>query len=123
MLHRLKGRLGWKLATVGLVLGLGVSQTSTAAEELRIGFIAPLTGGFAQVGKDMSNGFQMYLDEVGGSFAGAKVKFIVEDTEAKPPVAVRKAEKLAAQPSIRGVGLRAGIQAHRDDRRRLCLRL
>ncbi|HLF75600.1 MAG TPA: ABC transporter substrate-binding protein [Anaerolineales bacterium] len=100
MLHRLKGRLAWKSAAVCLALGMGVSQTSTAAEELRIGFIAPLTGGFAQVGKDMSNGFQMYLDEVGGSFAGAKVKFIVEDTEAKPPVAVRKAEKLVLQDKV-----------------------
>ena len=100
MLHRLKGRLGWKLATVGLALGLGVSQTSTAAEELRIGFLAPLTGGFAQVGKDMTNGFQLYLDEAGGNFAGAKVKFIVEDTEAKPPGAVRKAEKLALQDKV-----------------------
>jgi len=42
-----------------------------AAEELRIGFIAPMTGPFSQVGKDMANGFQMYLDEVGGNFAGA----------------------------------------------------
>ena len=100
MLHRLKGRLGWKLAAVGLALGLGVSQTSSAAEELRIGFLAPLTGGFAQVGKDMSNGFQLYLDEAGGNLAGAKVKFIVEDTEAKPPVAVRKAEKLALQDKV-----------------------
>jgi len=100
MLHRLKGRLAWKLATGCLALAMGVSQTSTAAEELRIGFVAPLTGGFAQVGKDMSNGFQMYLDEVGGNFAGAKVKFIVEDTEAKPPVAVRKAEKLVLQDKV-----------------------
>jgi len=100
MLRRLKGKLGWKLATGCLALGMGVSQTSTAAEELRIGFLAPLTGGFAQVGKDMSNGFQMYLDEVGGNFAGAKVTFIVEDTEAKPPVAVRKAEKLALQDKV-----------------------
>ncbi|MEK7874744.1 MAG: ABC transporter substrate-binding protein [Pseudomonadota bacterium] len=100
MLHRLKGMLAWKLATGCLALGMGVSQTSTAAEELRIGFLAPLTGGFAQVGKDMSNGFQMYLDEVGGNLAGATVKFIVEDTEAKPPVAVRKAEKLALQDKV-----------------------
>ena len=100
MLHRLKGRLGWKMAAGCLALGMGVSQAATAAEELRIGFIAPLTGGFAQVGKDMTNGFQMYLDEVGGSFAGAKVKFIVEDDEAKPPVGVRKAEKLALQDKV-----------------------
>ena len=50
-----------------------------AAEELRIGFLAPLTGQFAQIGEDMANGFKMYLDEVGGDFAGANVKFIVED--------------------------------------------
>jgi len=100
MLHRLKGKLGWKLATGCLALGMGVSQTSTAAEELRIGFVAPMTGGFAQVGKDMSNGFQMYLDEVGSNFAGAKVKFIVEDDEAKPPVGVRKAEKLVLQDKV-----------------------
>ena len=30
-----------------------------AAEELRIGFIAPITGPFAQIGKDMVSGFEM----------------------------------------------------------------
>jgi branched-chain amino acid transport system substrate-binding protein len=65
------------------------------AEELRIGFIAPMTGPFAQVGKDMVNGFEMYMNEVKGDFAGAKVKFILEDNQAKPPTAVLKAEKLS----------------------------
>ncbi len=100
MLHRLRTSCSWMVMGGCLVLGMSASQTSVAAEELRIGFVAPLTGGFAQVGKDMSNGFQMYLDEVGGSFAGAKVKFIVEDSEAKPPVAVRKAEKLVLQDKV-----------------------
>jgi branched-chain amino acid transport system substrate-binding protein len=82
-------------------LALGAAALpAMAAEELRIGFLAPMTGGFAQVGKDMVNGIQMYLDEVGGDFAGAKVKLIVEDTEAKPPVAVRKAEKLVRQDKV-----------------------
>jgi len=79
---------------------MGVSQTSGAAQELRIGFLAPITGPFAQVGKDMTNGFQLYLDEVGGNFAGTKVTFIVEDEEGKPPVAVRKAEKLIRQDKV-----------------------
>ena len=100
MLHRLRGSCSWMVVMGCLALGMSVSRTSAAAEELRIGFVAPLTGGFAQVGKDMSNGFQMYLDEVGGSFAGAKVKFIVEDDEAKPPVGVRKAEKLVLQDKV-----------------------
>ena len=84
-----------------LVLGTLMSTSPImAAQELRIGFIAPMTGPFSQVGKDMANGFQMYLDEVGGDFAGAKVTFIVEDEEAKPPVAVRKAEKLIRQDKV-----------------------
>jgi len=84
-----------------LAFAVGVSTApATAAEELRIGFLAPLTGGFAQIGKDMSNGFQLYLDEVGGNFAGAKVTFIVEDEEGKPPVGVRKAEKLIRQDKV-----------------------
>ena len=46
-----------------------------------------MTGPFAQVGKDMVNGFEMYMNEVKGDFAGATVKFILEDNQAKPPTA------------------------------------
>ena len=72
------------------------------AEELRIGFIAPMTGIFAQVGKDMVNGFQMYLDEHKGkdAFGGATVKFIVEDDQAKPDIGVTKAKKLVLQDNV-----------------------
>jgi branched-chain amino acid transport system substrate-binding protein len=59
-----------------------------------------MTGIFAQVGKDMANGFQMYVDEAGGNFGGAKVTFILEDEEGKPPVGVRKAEKLVRQDNV-----------------------
>jgi branched-chain amino acid transport system substrate-binding protein len=75
-------------------------STGASAQELKIGFLAPMTGIFAQIGKDMENGFQMYLDEQKGNFAGAKVTFIVEDEEGKPPVSVRKAEKLARQDQV-----------------------
>ncbi len=86
---------------LGGALAAALSISSNArAEELRIGFIAPLTGPFAQVGKDMVNGFQMYLDEVKGDFAGATVKFIVEDNQAKPDAAVTKAKKLALQDKV-----------------------
>ena len=59
------------------------------ADDLRIGFIAPMTGIFAQVGKDMVDGFQMYLDEHGGKLGGMEVKFIVEDNQAKGDLAGR----------------------------------
>ena len=67
---------------------------------LRIGFLAPTTGIFAQIGKDMVDGFQMYLDEVKGDFGDAKVKFIVEDEQGKPDTAVTKAKKLVLQDKV-----------------------
>ena len=157
---------------------------AAAQEELRIGFIAPMTGPFAQVGTDMTNGFNMYLEEVNGEFGGAKVKVIVEDSQAKPdtrrdqgeeahprgpcadvrrrrarlrrlcagagvdrredrlhllgrrgrrshPAPARQISvfhphrlvELAAQPSVRTMGLRSGLQEDRHHRRRLRLRL
>lgn len=100
MLSTVARSFSWVLMVVGLALGAGLSRDSGAAQELRIGFLAPTTGIFAQVGRDMTNGFQMYLDEVKGDFAGAQVQFIVEDEEGKPPVGVRKAEKLIRQDKV-----------------------
>src|SRR6266446_1325485 len=70
-----------------LLLG-GVAAFSlvvpSSAEELRIGYVAPITGIFAQVGKDMIDGFQLYLDEVNSDFGGAKVKFSRPPTRPGP---------------------------------------
>ena len=82
----------------GLLLGAGAN--GAAAEELRIGFLAPTTGIFAQAGKDMVDGFRMYLDENKSNFGGAEVKFIAEDTVAKPDTAVTKARKLILQDKV-----------------------
>jgi len=82
-------------------LALAVGPVGSAgAEELRIGFLAPTTGIFAAVGKDMVDGFQMYLDEVKNDFGGAQVKFIVEDEQGKPDTAVTKVKKLILQDKV-----------------------
>ena len=84
----------------GAALVAAAGAPSRAADELRIGLIAPMTGPFAQVGKDMVDGFNMYLEENKGEFAGAKVKLIVEDDQAKPDTGVTKAKKLILQDKI-----------------------
>lgn len=88
-------------ALLGGCLALGMSANASAQQaELRIGFLAPMTGPFAQVGKDMADGFQMYLDEVNSNLAGAKVTFILEDEQGKPDTAVTKARKLVLQDKV-----------------------
>jgi len=83
-----------------IFLAIGVNLGTAGAEELRIGFLAPVTGPLAQLGKDMTDGFQLYLDETKGDFHGAQVKFIREDTQGKPALAVLKAEKLINEDKV-----------------------
>jgi len=92
-------KLSFRMTAVVAALGL-TAALPAAAQELRIGFLAPMTGIFAQIGKDMANGFELYLEQNNGQLGGAKVQFIVEDEEGKPPVGVRKAEKLVRQDKV-----------------------
>ena len=82
-----------------MFLAIG-SAAATKAEEVRIGFLAPTTGIFAQVGKDMVDGFKMYLDQKKNVLGGAQIKFIVEDEQGKPDTAVTKAKKLILQDKV-----------------------
>src|SRR6476620_1043538 len=82
------------LSGAALVIGAALTSGAQALDkELRIGVIVPTTGILAQVGKDMVDGFNLYLEETNSDFAGAKVKVIVEDSTGKPDTAVTKAKK------------------------------
>src|SRR2546421_10698210 len=84
------------LAT-SLAAPLGVSAQSAP---IKIGFLAPLTGPFAQIGKDMVNGTELFLDEIKREVAGRKVELIVEDTEGQPSTALNKSRKLVEQDKV-----------------------
>ena len=79
-----------------LVVALLVCTASPAHAQgpIKIGMIAPLTGAFAQIGKDMVTGTELYLDEVGRQAAGRKIELLVEDDEGNPSVGVTKVRKL-----------------------------
>ena len=99
MTGTLQQRVGPALLGGCLVLGLSMSVPARA-DDLRIGFIAPMTGFLSQTGQDMTHGFEMYLNDHNGMLGGAKVNFIVEDSQAKPDVAVTKAKKLVLQDHV-----------------------
>ena len=64
---------------------------------IKIGLIVPLSGGMAATGKDMLNGFQLYLEEIGYQAAGRKIDLIVEDDEAVPATGLTKTRKLVGR--------------------------
>jgi branched-chain amino acid transport system substrate-binding protein len=87
------------LMTTAVAVGLGLSAPA-GAEELRIGYLAPLTGGLAQTGIDMRDGFLLYLEQHGNKLGGMDVKLIIEDEQGKGDVAVTKAKKLVLQDKV-----------------------
>jgi branched-chain amino acid transport system substrate-binding protein len=105
-------RVAAVLTIVALALPLFL-PTATGAQSgpIKIGMLAPLTGPFAQIGKDMVNGTELYLDEIGRQMGGRKVELIVEDDEGNPATALNKTRKMVEQDKVHIVtgGLLANV--------------
>jgi branched-chain amino acid transport system substrate-binding protein len=92
-----------RIAIVALALTLGTlvtPPTSGAADTIKVGFMAPLSGIFAQAGKDMLEGIRLAFEQIGYQSAGRKIELIEEDSEGNPAVAQAKYRKLVTQDHI-----------------------
>jgi branched-chain amino acid transport system substrate-binding protein len=67
---------------------------------IKIGFLAPMSGGFAAQGKDMLAGAELYLEEIKYQVAGRKIELLVEDDEANPAVGLTKSRKLVEKDGV-----------------------
>jgi branched-chain amino acid transport system substrate-binding protein len=81
-----------------------------AETTVKIGHVAPLTGGIAHLGKDNENGARMAVDEInaagGIDVGGAKVKFelVAEDDKADPKEGTLAAQKIVDAGVVAVVG-------------------
>jgi len=85
------------------------TETSTAngetqGETLLIGAPLALTGPLAAQAQEMVNGYELYLEEVGGALGGVPTEIVVEDTEADPNTVVAKTRKLVEQDQVHLIG-------------------
>ena len=79
---------------------LPLARPAAAAESIRIGYLGPQTGIFAQAGKDMLDGLKLAFEQVNYQAGGRKVELIEEDTEGNPATAQAKYRKLVQQDKI-----------------------
>jgi branched-chain amino acid transport system substrate-binding protein len=88
--------------TAALFLALAAFPAGPAAgaEAIRVGFMGPLTGIFAQAGKDMLDGLKMALEQVNYQAGGRKIELIEEDTEGNSATAIAKYRKLVDHDKI-----------------------
>src|SRR5262245_50525235 len=75
-------------------------RSAAAQETIRVGFLGPLTGVFAQAGKDMDDGLKLAFEQANYQVAGRRIELFDEDTEGNPSTAVAKYRKLVSQDRI-----------------------
>jgi branched-chain amino acid transport system substrate-binding protein len=86
--------------SLALILLLLAASAVSAAEPIKVGYMGPLTGIFAQAGKDMLDGLKMGVESAGGQAAGRKIEIAEEDNEGNPASAQTKYRKLVQQDKI-----------------------
>lgn len=79
--------------------GTGGLRAAYANESIKLGFLAVMSGSFAPIGQDMVRGAELQIKQR-AAINGRKIEMIVEDTEAKPAVALRKADRLVDDEKV-----------------------
>ncbi|MEZ5649540.1 MAG: ABC transporter substrate-binding protein [Burkholderiaceae bacterium] len=94
-------RLG--LTAIGLSLAAALPLNAIAADPVRIGFHAPLTGFAAADGKSSLNGAELAVQQVNdsGGINGRPLELIVYDDGAKADQGVQLANKLLSQDGVK----------------------
>jgi branched-chain amino acid transport system substrate-binding protein len=86
----------------GLILGAAFSAPAFAADTLKIGVVAPLTGPGAESGTYQTQGAKLAVEEINkaGGILGRQVELVIEDDQTTNPGAVLAFSKLAGDASI-----------------------
>lgn len=86
--------------TGGALREESAGASSSRASVVKIGFIAPQSGPFANGGLDMQRGFRLYLDRHEGRLGGRKVDIVEVDEGAGPETGVPAVRRLIARDRV-----------------------
>src|SRR5439155_17571957 len=84
-------------ASTGLLLPEIVRAQSN---KVRVGFMLPYTGTFAQLGVAIENGVRMAISERGGKLGGREIEFFKVDDESEPSKGIENANKLVQRDKV-----------------------
>src|SRR5215208_3745507 len=95
--------------------------------KVRVGFMLPYTGTYAQLGVAIENGVRMAIDEKGGKLSGREIEWFKVDDESEPAKGVENANRLVQRDKVDVLigtvhsGVQMGIQRVVRDSGTLCL--
>ena len=91
----------FSIALAGICFLLGM-QYALAAEPIRVGVTASLTGDFAELGRDQLTGIQMWADDLNarGALLGRKVEIVHYDDASDAGKSAALYERLISQDGV-----------------------
>lgn len=97
--------LSWARLTVftaAAMIALGLASAARGAEPLKIGMVAPLTGGAAETGRYQINGAKLAVAEINkaGGVLGRPIELLIEDDQTTNPGAVSAFNKLSSNGEV-----------------------
>lgn len=79
---------------------LAAGLIGPAMAQVKIGFVAPLSGPQALVGQDQLDGFTLGLEQLGGKLGGKQATVVREDDQLKPEVGQQSVRKLIDRDKV-----------------------
>jgi len=93
------------LAAITVMAGLAVGP-ALAADPIKIGHVAALSGASAQSGEAITRGLQVAIDEInakGGLLGGRKLELVQRDDESSPPKGLIAARELISREKVAAI--------------------
>lgn len=84
----------------GCLFALAVGVGPAHADQIKLGFIGPLSGGNAQQGLGARNGFLLAIEQANSGDYPHEVEAVVLDDASDPSVGVAAAQKLVNDPAV-----------------------
>src|SRR3974390_2474024 len=91
-----------RCAAAGIATALAIiaGNPVDAADKLKIGFLATLSGPPGLYGQNLRDGFMLGVEESGGKLGGLPTEVSINDAQFKPDVAKQLAEKLIKRDRV-----------------------
>ena len=90
----------WKMAVAAATVTAAFAAPTLTQAQIRIGFMAELSGPQGPLGQDQYDAFMLVVDQHHGKLGGVPVQVFREDSQLKPEVAVQIADKLIEKEKV-----------------------
>lgn len=91
-----------KFIHLSLIAASLLAAGSAAAQDakVKVGLMLPYSGTFASLGKDITDGFKLAINEKGGKLGGKEIEYFTVDDESDPAKSTDNTNKLVSRDKV-----------------------